>query len=156
MIFFQQASTLEDHNLAKSLFLEYASELNIDLSFQDFNNEINNLNIQYTPPGGALLIGFTHNHYPVGCFAIRQLDEFYCELKRMYLRDEFRGRGVGNQMILLAIDQSTRLNYQYMRLDTLSSMTAAISLYRKYGFYDIPPYRYNPIDGSIYLEKKLI
>ena len=156
MIFFQQATTVEEYNLAKSLFLEYASELNIDLSFQDFNDEINNLKVQYSPPGGILLIGYTHNHYPVGCFGIRRLDAFYCELKRMYLKNEFRGRGIGDQMILLAIDQSTRLNYHYIRLDTLPSMTAAISLYGKYGFYEIPPYRFNPIEGSIYLEKKLI
>ena len=155
MVVFRLAESIKEYNLGKSLFLEYASEINIDLSFQDFNDELDNLRIQYSPPGGSLFVGYIDYDIPIGCFGIRRISDTTCELKRMYLKEEYRRNGIGDQMMRLAIKQANELDYFFMRLDTLPFMKPAIALYKKYGFYKISPYRHNPIPGAIYFEKDL-
>lgn len=144
-----------DFTAAGSLFLEYAQSIGIDLSFQHFDEELLRLEEQYAPPAGALLlVRYGADH--AGCAGVRLWEGAICELKRMYLRPGFRGRGLGKKLLLAAIDKATSLGYHTMRLDSLPDMTDAIQLYRAFGFTDIPPYRPNPVNGAVYLEKQLI
>jgi|SRR5579871_1314688 len=137
---------------AKNLFVEYSNSLSIDLSFQDFENELKSIAVQYSKPNGALILVYV-NDSAIACAGIRKLDDEIAELKRMYVRPEFRGQNMSGQMLVMAINLSKKLNYKRIRLDTLPSMKAAQKLYTAYGFYEIPAYRYNPIEGTVYMEK---
>ncbi len=145
------ATSEPDFELAKNLMREYAATIGVDLTFQDFENECNNVAIRYAKPDGAFVIAH-HNDHPIGCFGIQKIDSRTCELKRMYLRREVRGQGLGEKLLTTAIQTAAALNYQFMRLDTLPSMTSAIRLYQKLGFKEIEPYRFNPIEGSKFME----
>lgn len=134
----------------KQLFLEYAQSPKIDLTFQNFEEEIKALPGKYGPPKGALV-----DNKEAGCVALRKISENICEMKRLYVRDYCRGLGIGNKLISIIIEEARKLNYSYMRLDTLPTMKKAQELYKSYGFYDIKPYVYNPIEGTRFLELKL-
>lgn len=144
-------TTEPDFELAKELMREYVANIGVDLTFQDFENECNNVAMRYAKPDGAFVIAY-HNDHPIGCFGIQKIDSRTCELKRMYLRQEVRGHGLGEKLLSKAIQTAAGLNYQLMRLDTLPSMTSAIRLYQKLGFKEIEPYRFNPIEGSKFME----
>ncbi len=147
-----EAKSDSDFQIAVQLFKEYASEIGIDLEFQNFSKELENLKDQYSRPKGAIFI-VRHNTSSVsGCFGIRALEGLICELKRMYLKTEARGFGIGKLMLEKSIAIGKELGYQKMRLDTLSTMYSAIELYKKTGFYEIKPYRFNPIKGAKYFE----
>jgi ribosomal protein S18 acetylase RimI-like enzyme len=96
------------------------------------------------------------DHSLIGCFGIRKIDDKTCELKRMYLSKEVRGRGLGEKLLLKALEIARLSGYQHMRLDTLPTMQSAIGLYQKLGFREIEPYRFNPIAGSKFLEVDLL
>lgn len=151
MIELKEAETKEGYNLATTLFKEYVSQLGIDLSFQNFNNELENLAIEYGKPDGTIFIAY-YDDEPVGCFGVRKLEDSICELKRMYVRDTARGLGVGKQLLKKSIEVGKQLGYSKMRLDTLATMHKAINLYKQAGFYEIEPYRFNPIEGAKYFE----
>lgn len=155
MINLIEAKSLNDYRLAVELFKEYASHIKIDLAFQNFEKEIENLEAQYSKPKGIIYLAYKYQSTPVGCFGIRAFDGEICELKRMYLKNEARGLGIGKQMLEKAIEAGEELGYKKMRLDTLSTMHKAIHLYEKAGFYEIAPYRFNPIDGAKYFEIEL-
>ena len=138
----------------RRLFLEYAESLNIDLSFQDFATEYDSLPGKYAPPVGALLLVLVDDK-AAGCAALRKIEEGICEMKRLYVRDAFRGLGIGKLLISTILGKAREQGYLFMRLDTLPSMKDAQRLYRKFGFYEIKPYVYNPIEGTIFMEKKL-
>lgn len=152
---FRIAATEQEFEVGKQLFRAYAAGLNIDLSFQSFEQELVNIQQQYSEPEGALVIVFTATGDPIGCFGIRKSEVGVCELKRMYLKAEYRGQGIGDQMMNALLDLAAKLGYQKIRLDTLSSMNSAVGLYRKYDFYLIDPYRFNPIEEALYFERKL-
>ena len=139
---------------AKNLFIEYSNSLSIDLSFQDFENELKSITVQYSKPNGALILVFV-NDSAIACAGIRKLDDETAELKRMFVRLEYRGQNIAQQMLVMAIDLAKKMNYKRIRLDTLPSMKAAQKLYTAFGFYEIPAYRYNPVDGTVFMEKKL-
>jgi len=151
MIELLEIESKQDYNLAAELFKEYVSQLGIDLSFQNFNKELENIAIEYGRPEGTIFIAY-NNKEPVGCFGVRKLDDSMCELKRMYVRESARGLGVGKQLLDKSIEVGKLLGYSKMRLDTLDTMHAAMSLYRKAGFYEIEPYRFNPLQGARYFE----
>jgi len=138
----------------RKLFLEYARSLEIDLDFQDFETELNTLPGKYQPPDGALILALVEGR-EAGCIALRKISKDICEMKRLYVRDEYRGLGLGKKLVGMIIDEAVNKNYQYMRLDTLPTMKSAQSLYLSFGFYDIEPYVYNPIQGTRFMELKL-
>jgi putative acetyltransferase len=149
------AATSPDHlRIVKELFLEYAQSLDFNLCFQNFENEYVGLPGEYAPPGGMLLLGLADNS-PAGCVALRRIDTSACEMKRMYVRSQFRGCSYGRILAEEIIQRARELGYKSMRLDTVPSMNAAIALYRTLGFREIPPYRENPVTGAIFMELNL-
>lgn len=143
-----------DVQAARELFEEYARSLPFGLEFQDFEGELASLPGEYAPPRGRILLAWVDGEL-AGCVAIRAWDEERCEMKRMYARPEFRGRGVGRALAEAVMAEARAIGYRWMRLDTVPGMDAALTLYRAMGFRDIPPYRHNPIPGAVYLEAEL-
>lgn len=138
----------------KQLFLEYVHSLKVDLSFQNFEEELNTLPGKYGQPRGVLILELVDGK-EAGCIALRNISEDICEMKRLYVRDCYRGLGIGKRLITIVIQEALKMNYQYIRLDTLPMMKNAQALYKSLGFYDIEPYVYNPIDGAKFMELKL-
>lgn len=138
----------------KELIQEYALSLGLDLSFQDFKQEMATFPSQYSPPGGCLLVA-EYNNKIVGCVGLRDQRNGICEMKRMYVQPDYRGKGLGKALAEAVINEARSMGYTHMRLDTIHSMESAISLYISLGFRDIAPYRFNPIEGARYLELKL-
>ena len=136
------------------LFREYADALGVDLGFQGFEAELAGLPGDYAPPRGRLLIA-REGRRAVGCAALRPLGADVGEAKRLYVRPEARGTGLGRQLTETLIAEATAIGYAWLRLDTLPGMTSAIALYRSLGFRAIAPYRYNPVEGTLFLERDL-
>jgi len=136
---------------ARRLFEEYAASLNFDLCFQNFERELASLPGPYAPPEGALYLA-NLEELTAGCVGVRNIADDICEMKRLYVRPRFRGRAVGRALAEAAIQAGRRCGYGTMRLDTLSTMTEALTLYRSLGFVTIPAYYANPILGAVYLE----
>jgi ribosomal protein S18 acetylase RimI-like enzyme len=151
------ATSSADYEAARDLFREYAAVLGFDLDFQDFERELKELPGAYASPSGYLLLAVEdHSGRSIGCVALRKIDAQTCEMKRLYVRPEGRGQGLGRILSLAVIDEAKKIGYHYLRLDTVPGMTQAIALYRSHGFRDIPPYRHNPIPGAIFMELDLL
>lgn len=137
------------------LFTEYAASLGVDLSFQGFDAELEALPGKYAPPEGALLIA-ERGGEPCGCIALRRIDERTCEMKRLYVRPACRQLGIGRELVRRVLEEARVKGYGAMRLDTLPSMRSAIAMYRSFGFREIAPYVYNPVEGALFMEKALL
>ena len=148
------ANTDEEYRNAAILFKEYAAWLNIDLGFQHFEEELMQLKTMYGTPEGGIILCRTGNEF-IGCVGIRKIDSNTAELKRMFIKPVFQKQGAGRQLLEKAVELAGTLNYSSIRLDTLNYMTAAINLYRKFGFYEIPAYYHNPNETAVYFEIKL-
>ena len=147
-----QAETSEQIETARELFREYQEWLGISLCFQNFDDEVANLPADYRMPNGRLLIAIKDGDV-VGCIALRKLTDDACEMKRLFLRPQFRGEGLGREMVQRIIDEAREIGYERMRLDTLPRwMDQAIALYEQFGFRDIPPYYDNPVAGARFME----
>ena len=153
MVSLREAVSPADVAEVRVLFAEYAQSLGIDLSFQDFEQELTALPGAYVRPGGLLLLAEIDR--PVGCIAVRPFESGACEMKRLYVRDEARGHGVGRALASAAIDFGRAAGYDVMRLDTLPMMETAQALYRELGFRAVAPYRYNPVAGTTFMELSL-
>lgn len=138
----------------RRLFQEYTDSLGTDLSFQDFQNELENLPGEYVPPGGRLYLALEDSE-PVACVAMRKISDEICEMKRLYVRPLARGKGIGRKLALQLIADARRKGYQRLRLDTLPMMRRAIALYQALGFKPIDPYRHNPVQGARFFELTL-
>jgi GNAT superfamily N-acetyltransferase len=148
-----------DDDLASvvELFRAYASSLDIDLSYQNFEAELQAMPGQYAPPAGELLLARTSDRRPVGCVGLRPIaPEGCCEMKRLYVVPEARGTGIGEALVEAIIQTARRIGYREMRLDTLPTMSGAIALYRKCGFEPIEPYYETPVAGTIFLRRGLL
>ncbi len=138
----------------RELFLEYAATLDFDLCFQGFDGELAALPGAYGPPGGRLFLASVDGRL-AGGVGLRPLQADISEMKRLYVRPEFQGLGLGRRLAEATIEAAREIGYRRMRLDTISTMTAAQALYRSLGFTEIPPYYDNPIEGVVYFELKL-
>lgn len=151
----RQAETPEQIGAVRELFLEYAHSLNFSLCFQSFEKELAELPGEYAPPGGRLLLASQQSQL-AGCVALHKLDAESCEMKRLYVRPQFRGKGLGRVLAERVVADATEIGYKRLRLDTVEPvMRDAVGLYRKLGFREIAPYRENPIDGALYMERTL-
>lgn len=149
-----RAISTDDFARARALIEAYAASLGIDLEFQDFSREVAHLSVEYGPPEGGLLLAEDAGN-PLGCVGVRKIADGVCEMKRLYVAPAARGRGVGRALADAIIAEARRLGYERMRLDTLASMREARQLYASLGFREIAPYRYNPVDGTSFMELRL-
>jgi len=150
-----QAETAAQIAQALELFLEYAKSLGFSLCFQNFEQELAGLPGDYFPPEGRLLLA-KYEGQLAGCVALHKINDSICEMKRLYLRPQFRGKGLGRVLADRVIAEARQIGYRFMRLDTVEPvMKDAVAVYRKIGFKEIAPYRPNPIAGALYMELEL-
>jgi carbonic anhydrase len=152
------ARSPDDIERARQLFKEYAAWLEISLCFQNFEQELAELPGDYAPPDGRLFFA-DHNGRVTGlagCVALRKIGEGICEMKRLFVRPEFRGQGIGRLLVQHATREAKEIGYDRVRLDTLPpKMNDAIGLYRSLGFKEIGPYYGNPVPGALFMELSL-
>lgn len=142
----------DEYVAATTLFKEYANWLNIDLSFQNFDEELSRLSAMYGSPTGCIILAKDNDAY-IGCIAVRKIDNEIGEIKRMYVKPDSQQRGTGTRLLEEAIAFAKDAGYKKLQLDTLNTMLPAMKLYKKSGFYEIPAYYYNPEPTAVYFEK---
>lgn len=155
---FIQAETPSQIEDARKLFIEYSEWLGLDLCFQNFEKELSELPGSYAPPEGRLFLAVFEKRI-AGCIGLRKIgdDERTCEMKRLYVRPEFRGLGIGRVMVSKLIEEARVVGYERMRLDTLpAQMNEAIKMYHAFGFREIEPYYHNPVKGALFMELTLV
>ncbi len=152
---FVQAESPAQVSQARELFLEYGQSLGFSLCFQNFDKELASLPGDYAPPTGRLLLA-EYRGQLAGCVALHKLEDDICEMKRLYLRPQFRGKGLGHVLADRIIAEARQIGYRRMRLDTVEPvMKDAVAMYRGIGFREIAPYCANPIAGALYMELQL-
>ena len=152
---FRQAEAAHDIQQVRELFEEYAAWLEINLCFQNFDKELAGLPGDYAPPSGRLLLAVVGDEV-TGCVALRKIGERVGEMKRLYVRPAFRGRGLGRTLTEQLITEAKDIGYASLRLDTLpGKMDQAIAMYRSLGFREIAPYYKNPVEGATFMELSL-
>lgn len=150
-----QAKTEAQIGKVRELFREYEAWFGMDLCFQGFEAELASLPGFYAPPGGRLLLAYSDDRL-AGCIAMREIEDGVCEMKRLFVRDEFRGARIGVALIEKLITDAREIGYKKMRLDTYPpKMRKAVSLYESHGFVAIPRYYDNPHEGVLFMELTL-
>jgi ribosomal protein S18 acetylase RimI-like enzyme len=150
MITFEKATDL---SIVRTLFREYAHTLPIALDFQGFEEELSALPGKYAEPEGRLVIARVDGHV-AACIGLRRFDAMTGEIKRLYVRPAYRGRGLAKLLTVRMLAEAQAIGYERVVLDTLRSMTPAINLYLAMGFHEIEAYYPNPYD-AVYFEKQL-
>jgi ribosomal protein S18 acetylase RimI-like enzyme len=145
-----QPSTERDWELARGLVKDYVASVNVDLWFQNIDHELLHLPVEYGPPRGAFFIAL-EKHQCLGCVGLREFDHGVGEIKRLYIAPSARGLGLGRTLIERLLESARELKYNRLVLDTLPSMKPAQALYKSLGFVSIPPYRFNPVEGTEFL-----
>jgi putative acetyltransferase len=141
--------------IVRTLFADYQQELGENLCFQNFDAEVANPLLKYAPPMGLLILAQQEDK-PAGCIALQPLTEAgVCEMKRLYVPPGMRGKGIGEHLVVLLINEARLLGYHTMRLDTLTRLQSAIKIYKGFGFTEVAAYNNNPLPGVVYMEKKL-
>ena len=138
----------------KLLFNEYTTMLGVNLTFQGYDEEIKKLPGKYALPYGRLYIAY-YNNKAAGCIALRKFENDGCEMKRLFVRPEYRHLKIGKKLVDKIIEDARELKYKYMVLDTLSNLHEAVSLYRKFGFQEVEAYYENPLDNVLYFKLEL-
>lgn len=155
MIKIVQAETGAQVEEARKIFREYEKWLGLDLCFQSFEDELKNLPGRYSKPEGRLFLALA-GEKAAGCVALRKIDAETCEMKRLFVRPEFRGLGVGKKLVEKIISAAGNVGYRKMRLDTYPpKMPKAVEIYKSYGFREIPAYYHNPFGETLFMEKDL-
>jgi len=149
-----QAATPHEWDEALRLVREYAASLNVDLSFQDFDTELQHFATEYAAPGGAFFLAEEAGQY-LACIGLRQFSKDSGEIKRLYVVPAARGRGLGRVLVERIIAAARESGYRSLLLDTLPFMKDAQALYLSLGFKPTMPYRFNPIEGSAFLRLDL-
>lgn len=150
-----QAETASQIDDARAIFREYEAWIDLDLCFQGFEAELAALPGKYSTPEGRLLLAYVDDHL-AGCIAMRKLVTGTCEMKRLFVRDEFRGMKIGLRLIEQLIADAREMGYSKMRLDTFPpKMGKAVGLYEAHGFVEIAPYYENPHTGVLFMELSL-
>ena len=144
----------DDLENIKLLFNEYTTMLGVNLAFQGYDDEIKNLPGKYAMPYGRLYIAYYDNK-AAGCIALRKFGNDGCEMKRLFVRPEYRHLKIGKKLVDKIIEDARELKYKYMVLDTLSNLHEAVSLYRKSGFQEVEAYYENPLDNVLYFKLEL-
>jgi putative acetyltransferase len=146
--------SIEELEEVREIFIEYADFLQVDLCFQDFEKELQTLHEVYFPPTGCIILA-KENNQVFGCIALKPIAEGVCEMKRLYVRPEARGKALGKQLVEELIDFAKKAGYKKMKLDTITSLKDAIKLYQSKGFVKTEPYVYNPLSDVQYFELTL-
>lgn len=155
MLMMTQAETTEQITNARTLFREYEAWLGMDLCFQGFEAELAELPGKYAKPDGRLYLAYS-DEMLAGCIALRKIGDGICEMKRLFVRDEFRGKRIGIKLIEKLIGDAKQIGYKKMRLDTYPpKMGKAVRIYESHGFIEIPPYYDNPHKGVLFMELEL-
>ncbi|NOY06402.1 MAG: GNAT family N-acetyltransferase [Chlorobi bacterium] len=154
MINIIEIKTTEHVDRVRDLFREYEEYLDVDICFQDFEQELKDLPGPYAPPDGCLLLAMEGNK-EVGCVAVRPLRDDICEMKRLFVRPEYHGRGYGRLLVEEIIRRAENIGYRTMRLDTLTRLKQAMRLYESFGFREIEPYYDNPMTDVVYWELEI-
>ena len=140
-----------EYEAAQLLFNEYAQWLNIDLCFQNFDKELQQLSIMYAATSGGIVLCKKNKDF-IGCSAIRKIDTTSCELKRMWVQLPYQKLGIGETLLKECIALAKKLNYKEIRLDTLKRLQPAIKLYKKYNFIETEAYYKNPNNDVVYMK----
>lgn len=143
-----------DMDGVRLLIREYVESLGLDLGFQGLEEELMQLPGKYASPEGALLVA-TSGTTLCGCVAMKKLEPGVCEMKRLYVREGFKGMGIGRLLVSHILERAKTRGYRAMRLDSLETMHQAVALYRSFGFEATEPYVFNPLPGALYMEKVL-
>jgi GNAT superfamily N-acetyltransferase len=151
---FSQAATPPEWEAAQRLVREYAASLNVDLSFQNFDHELQHFSVEYAPPQGAFIVADDAGQY-LACIGLRRFSAEIGEIKRLYVAPAARGRGLGRLLVEQVIAVARQIGYGSLLLDTLPFMKEAQSLYLSLGFQPTTAYRYNPVAGSAFLRLDL-
>ena len=149
-----RAQTEAHYRYVRHLFVQYADFLGLDLEFQGFSRELATLPGGYAPPLGCILLAELSGNM-VGCVALRPLESKICEMKRLFVIPQYRGRDIGRALTSAVIDRARQMGYEKMRLDTIDSMKTAKKLYHSLNFRTIQAYCYNPLENPSYLELNL-
>ena len=149
-----RAESHADYQAAKQLFIAYQKFLDVDLCFQSFDAELQQLPLMYGPPQGALLLAMNGSRY-IGCVAFRKKDEGICEMKRLFVEDDYKHQGIGRSLVENVIATAKKAGYQKMILDTLERLAPAINLYHSFGFTETSAYYSNPLQRVVYMQLEL-